>query len=403
MIPLKKEAKKTGRSRQHLWGLAVLVILLSWVALLWQPNREASITTIFGVLFGYILQRSRFCFAAGFRDIFMIRNTALTRAILIMLLLTSCGFFVINFFKGGVLPAAGIIYPVGVHSVVGGILFGFGLVIAGNCVSGCLMRMGEGYLMQWLTFAGLLAGSALGAWNLGWWAPVAIERSPVIFLPDWLGWPGTMAGYAVLIGVLYYLAVSYEQGSFRKSFKFNLSAVLPVGADHSLGEMLFRGRNWSYLLGAVALSIVNMLTFYFWGKPAGITSGLTHFAGWLSCRFGFAPCDWYYFQELVYLESRRIYLEHPLLYLSAAIVFGSMFASLLHHEFRIRRLKNIKYAASALTGGLLLGYSSRVAMGCNFGGFWGGVSSFSLHGWVFGLFILVGAYLGGKFFMRYLL
>jgi len=42
-------------------------------------------------------------------------------------------------------------------------------------------------------------------------------------------------------------------------------------------------------------------------------------------------------------------------------------------------------------------------MGCNFGGFWGGASSFSLHAWVFGFFILIGAYLGGRFFMRYLL
>jgi hypothetical protein len=152
--------------------------------------------------------------------------------------------------------------------------------------------------------------------------------------------------------------------------------LLAAGSQDTF-KMLFSGRNWSYSLGAVALSLTNIALFYLWGKPAGITSGITHLAGWLSCRIGFFPCDWYYFKELIYLESRRIYLEHPLLYLSGAIVVGSFFASLLHREFRVRKPGSVKFIYSALVGGTLLGYSSRIAMGCNFGGFWGGASSFS--------------------------
>jgi len=33
-------------------------------------------------------------------------------------------------------------------------------------------------------------------------------------------------------------------------------------------------------------------------------------------------------------------------------------------------------------GGLLLGYGSRIAFGCNIGAFFSGVASTSLHGWV---------------------
>ncbi len=391
------------RNYQAYYALFLLALLLIIIVLLWHSNREASITTFFGFIFGYILQRSRFCFAAGFRDIFMIRNTALTRAILLLLLLTSLGFFLVHLSGASYLPDFGIIYPVGIHTVVGGVLFGFGLVIAGNCVSGCLMRMGEGYLMQWVTFSGLLIGSALGAWNLGWWGPRFIEFSSEVFIPDYMGWPASLIIYILLLALLYFFALAFERGTYRVGAHFKLHSGFIINSMSNLSNMFFRGKNWSYLTGAVALSLASILLFYFWGRPAGITSGLTHLAGWLSCRFGFAPCNWYYFQELIYLEGRRIYLEHPLLYLSAGIVIGSLFASLIHSEFRIRRIKSFRFTMSALSGGILLGYSSRIAMGCNFGGFWGGLSSFSLHGWVFGLFILVGAYLGGKFFMRYLL
>lgn len=394
--------KGFGKTRQIYWGLLVFVFYYLLILRLADYNREAFLTALFGFAFGYILQRSRFCFAAGFRDIFMIRNTIVTRAILLLLLLTSIGFILVNQMGGSDISAGGIIYPVGLHTVIGGVIFGFGLVIAGNCVSGCLMRMGEGYLMQWFTFIGLMVGSALGAWNLGWWGPQVIEHSPQVFIPDHLGWFTTITVYIAVIAVIYCLLLWYERGTIKGALSLSFSGASLHSSIKLMGQMLFAGRNWSYILGAVALSLTNILTFYFWGRPGAITGGLTHLAGWLSCRVGFLPCDWYYFNKLIYLESRHIFLEHPLLYMSAGIVLGSFFASLLHREFRIRQPKSYKFVISALIGGTLLGYSSRVAMGCNFGGFWGGVSSFSLHGWVFGIFIFLGAYLGGKFFMRYL-
>lgn len=399
---VEKVPAATIKSKQRYWALTVLLVIAALLFLLRSYNPEALITSIAGLFFGYVMQRSRFCFAAAFRDIFMIRNTAVSRSVLLLLFLTSVGYALLQLFTGDVLPDGGIIYPVGPHTVAGGIIFGFGMVIAGNCVTGCLMRMGEGYVMQWYTFLGLLIGSVLGAWHLGWWGPNIIERSPAVFFPASLGWPPALLLYLVAFTLLYLLAICYERGSLQS---FKISSRTKINLFTAAGNSfrtIFSGRNWSYSLGAVALSIISILTLYFWGRPPGVTSGLTHMAGWFSCQLGFLHCDWYYFQELIFHESTRVYLEHPLLYLAAAFVAGSFFASLLHSEFKIRPVKSYKFIASALVGGTLLGYSSRVAMGCNFGGFWSGLGSFSLHAWVFGLFILIGAYIGGKFFMRYL-
>ena len=373
------------KTTQIYWALLVFLITAVAIVFLRSSNSEAAMTATLGFIFGYILQHSRFCFAAAFRDIFMIRNTSVSRAVLLLIILTSFGFAMVHGITGDALPAGGIIYPVGVHTAVGGIIFGFGMVIAGNCVTGCLMRMGEGYLMQWLTFLGLLIGSALGAWNLGWWGPISIERSPVIFFPENFGWPASLLLYSVAITLLYLLAVWYERGSLKNLFPSKWKEISLITVLKGTMRTIFSSRSWSYTLGAVALAITGTLTLYLWGKPAAITGGLTHFVGWIGLRIGFNPLEWYYFEELIYFESRRIFLEHPLLYLAAGIVIGSLFASLLHREFKIRRVKSYRFVISALVGGAMLGYSSRVAMGCNFGGFWGGLSSFSLHGWVFGV------------------
>jgi uncharacterized membrane protein YedE/YeeE len=45
----------------------------------------------------------------------------------------------------------------------------------------------------------------------------------------------------------------------------------------------------------------------------------------------------------------------------------------------------------------LLGYSSRLAYGCNVGAFFSGISTGSLHGWVWFLMAFAGSYFGVKF------
>jgi len=56
----------------------------------------------------------------------------------------------------------------------------------------------------------------------------------------------------------------------------------------------------------------------------------------------------------------------------------------------------------AVAGGLLMGYGARLAMGCNIGALFSGTASLSLHGWVFWLFLIVGAYVGSQILVRYL-
>lgn len=404
-IDIVTERKVSERKdNQNKWVVvAVIALFAAGIILLRYYTGISLLPPLFGFIFGYTLQRSRFCFAASFRDIFMIRNTVLARALLVTIALTTTGFVAVHFFSGISLEMAGKIYPVGLHTVIGGVLFGFGMVIAGNCVSGCLVRLGEGYLAQWYAFTGLIIGSAAGAWNLGWWVDRFTGKSPSIFLPAQIGWPAALLIHFSLIALLYSLLLKFHNTVAGDSIlKRDNPRPLPL-VKKWIREFPAQ-KSWPYITGAVFLSLANTLLFLFWGEQWSITAGLTHLSGWLAQLAGLAPESWHYFLDPRYRECCGVgYLDHPLLYLALAMILGSLVSCLLNREFRLRRPRHWKYRLAAFAGGLILGYSSRVALGCNIGGFLGGVSSLSLHGWLFGLAILAGAYLGGKFFMRYLL
>src|SRR5207247_442772 len=63
-------------------------------------------------------------------------------------------------------------------------------------------------------------------------------------------------------------------------------------------------------------------------------------------------------------------------------------------RFAPRRRVPARRVAAAVLGGLLLGYGSRIAYGCNIGALFGGIASTSLHGWLWAGAALAGTPLG---------
>ncbi len=378
---------------------------------------------LFGLLFGFVLQRSRFCFAAASRDIFLIRNTMLTRALLLAFILSSLGFLLLEILTPGVelLFTQGKLQPAGVSTAAGAFFFGIGMVIAGSCASGMLMRMGEGYMLQWLVMPGFLLGSALGAWHLGWWYDRFIAATPVVFLPHLLDWPLAVLLQLSLLSLLFFLACLYQDGWQGISLglkKRPFASLFKKSRQNSkkpekkaLYDLLLK-KPWPYVAGGALLAMLNTAYFALWGAPWGITDGITFLAGWLGDLAGFSPENWHYFQGKLSIDGAHLsavqgntginYFAYPLTFHFMAVIMGSLLSTLLAGEFRLRKWRSRRFVPAALLGGLLMGYGSRIALGCNIGAYFSAIPSFSLHGWVFGLFILIGAYLGGKILLRYL-
>lgn len=161
---------------------------------------------------------------------------------------------------------------------------------------------------------------------------------------------------------------------------------------------------WSYIAGAVLLSILQTLTFAVTGEPLGITRAFTNWGGWILGFLGASPEKWSYFNINEIRSSFNAGLLRDIFSIrTIGIIFGALLASLLASEFRIRKIKSKKQIIGAVLGGLLMGYGSRMANGCNIGAFYGGIASLSLSGWIFGIFLFAGSVIGSIILIKYLI
>lgn len=147
------------------------------------------------------------------RDPALTGSTTVTRAVLIAFAITTIGFTAIKygaFVKGLPIPGQSYIVPISLATAVGAFIFGIGMVIAGGCASGTLMRVGEGFGMQALSLLFFVLGSLWGAHDFGWWKLNFIVKGPKVFLPDVFGWAGALAIQLLVIAALYILADKWE-------------------------------------------------------------------------------------------------------------------------------------------------------------------------------------------------
>ena len=196
------------------YGFAVLLLMILIGVGLSFKSSNLAMFWIFGSCFGFVLQKSRFCFTASFRDPVITGSTSVTKAVMVALAITTVGFTAIKygyFVNGLPIPGMGYVVPVGVATIVGGIMFGIGMVIAGGCASGTLMRVGEGFSMQVLSLFFFIVGSLLGASHFGWWKINFISNSPKIFLPDYLGWFGALILQLLVIACVYIAADKWQK------------------------------------------------------------------------------------------------------------------------------------------------------------------------------------------------
>jgi|Deesub1362A_J573_1020465.scaffolds.fasta_scaffold00131_30 hypothetical protein len=113
----------------------------------------------FGFILGFLVQRSRFCMTGAIRDYILFRIDRNLKMTLMILGTTS--FFYTFFMTVGVLRPTNM--PAGWYSVVGGVIFGIGMAIAGGCVISSFARIGEGSLNYLITAFMILVGVAIGA------------------------------------------------------------------------------------------------------------------------------------------------------------------------------------------------------------------------------------------------
>ncbi|MCA0385928.1 MAG: YeeE/YedE family protein [Firmicutes bacterium] len=210
----RSSANRKPKKNQIPLGFLTVAFIIIVALLLNIKSSNMAFFWLTGTAFGFILQKGRFCFTASMRDPYLTGGTSITRAVIIAFAITTLGFTAIKYgYAQAGLPIPGMSYvvPISIATLVGAFLFGIGMVIAGGCASGTLMRVGEGFIMNMIAFVFFIIGSLWGAHDFGWWKEWFISKGPSIFLPDVFGWMGAVIIQLMVLLILYVVAEQYEK------------------------------------------------------------------------------------------------------------------------------------------------------------------------------------------------
>ncbi|MBI4641851.1 MAG: YeeE/YedE family protein [Candidatus Tectomicrobia bacterium] len=110
-----------------------------------------------GLLFGYAVQRGRFCMNSAFRDIVLFKDLTLFRAYILALL--------VQMIAVHLLAQWNVITPTippffWLAASLGGFFFGIGMTFAGGCATSSWYRIGEGMVGSFLAILGFALSAA---------------------------------------------------------------------------------------------------------------------------------------------------------------------------------------------------------------------------------------------------
>jgi uncharacterized membrane protein YedE/YeeE len=146
-----------ARGVRRFWsGVLVFTLFVLWAVTRTFSAPKLGFAALFGVAFGLIVERAQICFTSAFRDLWLTGRTQMGKAIIIGMGVSAIGVY--SYVQRGVPP---IIMWAGANSLIGGLLFGFGIVLAGGCETGWMCRAVEGQVHYWFAGAGSIIGGTL--------------------------------------------------------------------------------------------------------------------------------------------------------------------------------------------------------------------------------------------------
>ena len=349
--------------------LAFILLLQGAVFLQNNVGTRQVLLLIVGAALGLTLYHAAFGFTSAWRVFINDRRGAGLRAQMVMLAVAVVLFF--PALGAGTLfgqPVVGLVAPIGVSVVFGAFIFGIGMQLGGGCASGTLFTVGGGNARMLVTLLFFICGSLIATQHVDWW--FALPAFPATSIVKSFG-----VVPALLLSLAVFAIIAAVTVRLEKSRHASLEAG--VTSEHQGLRRFLRGP-WPLVWGAIGLALLNYATLALAGRPWGITSA---FALWgAKAASALAAPVW----------------EDITSVMDIGIVLGALLAAGLAGRFAPSLKIPPRSLLAAVIGGLLLGYGSRLAYGCNIGAYFSGIASGSLHGWVW----LVAAFIGNTVGVR---
>jgi len=325
---------------------------------------------LLGLVFGFVLQRGRFCLNSTFRDIIFFPDLSFFRAYLLCLVVAIIG--------TNILESAGLIMTfdqttgsfvatqlmrqsfIPASNILGGFLFGLGIVLAGGCSSGIVYRLGEGQIGALIAIAGFFFG--VGMTTYGILSPVReylkVFRVDVFGVQNpaiWDLFGGSPAAKWATIAVFCIVLLAFV---LKGKPTFGMS-----GTGYSWGLT-------GILIGLLTVAAWGVSSI-FGGTPEGlvITSPLRELFNSMLTNSTHSP-----FKEFSFLG---IFTGTWGVFFILAVPLGAWLSALGHKEFKWKIVPTNELII-IFFGSILMGIGAVIAGGCTIGHGVTGMSTMSL-------------------------
>jgi uncharacterized membrane protein YedE/YeeE len=203
--PPQPAPRSTSFAIQPWLGGLLLLALLGAGYLYGQLGHQLlAVFLLFGVAFGVVFQRSRFCFVSAFREPLLSGGSEHARAAALALTLSMIGFSILK--ATDLKDATEWVFPsFWLGALSGGTLFGIGMVIAGGCGAGTIWRAGEGHVKLWVALFFFAVGASMMR-RLLVSTELIRQLGSALFLPNLLGWASAIWGVVALMALWYLLS-----------------------------------------------------------------------------------------------------------------------------------------------------------------------------------------------------
>lgn len=340
---------------------------------------------IVGLLFGFVLQRGRFCMNSAFRDILVLKDYTLLKAVVIALIVEMIGFHA--------MATVGIIHlnPKPLFwgaNIIGGFLFGIGMVLAGGCASGTSYRVGEGMVGSMVALLGY--GAFAIVTSSGLFKPFKdfLQKNTLVKIPTDINMYAesartnpTLATITnvnpwIWVGIITIIAIVVLAWKGRGSER--------VEKPRSIYERIFK-QGWGWLSTGIAIGIVGIIAY-----PASAASGRNYplgiTGGWARLFKYFITGD----PNMISWEVLEV----------IGLVIGAFIAAYIAGEAKLRA-PDAKRLIQQFIGGALMGVGAVTNFGCNIGHVLSGVPQLALSSLLGGFFIVLGCWFAAYLmFMR---
>jgi uncharacterized protein len=332
---------------------------------------------VLGVVLGAVMQHFRFCTMGAVADAINFGDWSRAKAWLLAVAVALIG--VGTLMQFGIIDPAKSLYGgdriLWLSALIGGLMFGFGMVLAGGCGSRTLTRIGGGSL-----------------------------KSVVVFLVMGL------FAYMALKGIFGVIRVASLEKAFvaapSQSLLVNLGAVAAWIAGAALVTAVIAtraGRAISVWLPGVLVGLVTIGAWFVSGKLGYVAEDpntlqeafVATNSGRMEALSFVAPFA--YIIDLLVLWSDKSRVVTFGISITIGVVIGALLQALITGTFRWEGFAQTEDLVNHMAGGALMGVGGVVAGGCTFGQGISGLSMLSVGALIATPSIVAGAWLALKY------